>query len=61
MLELVRHSFSPYIVEGVGWQPRRLDLFARLLRGVAVRSLVYPSGLERLPEVARAVLEDLDS
>jgi hypothetical protein len=51
VIELVRHSFSPYLVEAVGLQPRRLDLFARLVRQVPVSRLYCPHGLEHLPEV----------
>ena len=56
VVELVRHSFSPYLVEAVGLQPRRLDLFARLVRQVPVRRLLCPAGLEHLPRVAETVL-----
>lgn len=52
VIELVRHSFSPYLVEAAGLQPRRLDLFTRLVRQIPVRRLCCPDGLERLPEVA---------
>lgn len=52
VIELVRHSFSPYLVEATGLQPRRLDLFARLVRQVPVRRLSCPHGLEHLPQVA---------
>lgn len=52
LIELVRHSFSPRLVEAAGLQPARLDRLARLVRSVPVRRLVYPSGFERLPEVA---------
>lgn len=61
VIELVRHSFSPHIVQAVGLQPSRLDFFARLVRQVPVRRLAYPSGFERLPEVAEAVRRDLRS
>jgi hypothetical protein len=56
LIELVRHSFSPHLVEAAGLQPSRFDLFARLVRAVPVRRLVYPSGFERLPEVVEALL-----
>jgi hypothetical protein len=56
VIELVRHSFSPYLVEALGLQPRRLDLFARLVRRVPVLRLSYPAGLEHLPGVVEAVL-----
>jgi hypothetical protein len=56
LIELVRHSFSPHLVEAVGLQPRRLDLFARLVMQVPVRRLRYPSSFERLPEVVEHLL-----
>ncbi|HEV7784504.1 MAG TPA: hypothetical protein VGQ28_04150, partial [Thermoanaerobaculia bacterium] len=56
LIELIRHSFSPRLVEAVGLQPARLDRLARLVRSVPVRRLVYPSGFERLEEVASHIL-----
>ncbi len=56
VIELVRHSFSPYLVEAAGLQPRRLDLFSRLVRQVPVQRLLCPAGLEHLPQVAAAIL-----
>jgi hypothetical protein len=58
LIELVRHSFSPRLVEAAGLQPGRLDRLARLVRSVPVRRLVYPSGFERLEEVAGRILRD---
>ena len=59
LIELVRHSFLPHLVEAAGLQPARFDLFARLVRSVPVRRLRYPSGFDRLPGVAEALLRDL--
>jgi hypothetical protein len=56
LIELVRHSFSPRLVEAAGLQPARLDRLARLVRRVPVRRLSYPSGFERLPEIAEILL-----
>ncbi|MFY9821168.1 MAG: hypothetical protein WAM82_07285 [Thermoanaerobaculia bacterium] len=56
LIELVRHSFSARLVEAAGLQPARLARLARLVRSVPVRRLVYPSGFERLEEVASRVL-----
>jgi hypothetical protein len=56
LIELVRHSFSPRLVEAAGLQPDRLDRLARLVRNVPVRRLLYPSGFDRLPEVAEILL-----
>lgn len=50
VIELVRHSFLPYLVDAAGLQPRRLDLFARLVRRVPVRRLFLPDGLDRLKQ-----------
>ena len=61
VIELLRGSFSPHIVEAVGLQPERLGLFSRLARQVPLRRLVYPSGLDALPRVRRALLEDLEA
>lgn len=56
LVELIRHSFSPRLVAAAGLQPSRLDRLGRLVRQVPVRRLSYPSGFERLPEVAEALL-----
>jgi hypothetical protein len=61
VIELVRHSFTARIVEALGWQPQRLDFFARLVRQVPLRRLVYPSGFAHLPRVREAILQDLES
>lgn len=57
LIELVRHSFSPRLMEAVGLQPPRLARLARLVQSVPVRRLVYPSGFERLEEVASRILK----
>jgi hypothetical protein len=56
LIELVRHSFIPHLVEAAGLQAARFDLFARLVRSVPVRRLVYPSGFERLAEIAEILV-----
>jgi hypothetical protein len=58
LIELVRHSFSPRLMEAAGLQPARLDRLARLVRSVPVRRLLYPSGFERLEEVVARILRD---
>ena len=60
LIELVRHSFSPRLVEAAGLQPARLDRLGRLVRAVPVWRLSYPSGFDRLPEVVRW-LHNLDA
>lgn len=61
VIELVRHSFSPHLVQAVGLQPARLDLLARLVRQVPVRRLAYPSGFDQLPSVVEALRRDLQA
>lgn len=60
VIELVRYSFSPYLVEATGLQPARLDLFARLVQKIPVCRLVYPSGFEHLPRVGEALRKDAE-
>ena len=59
VIELLRHSFSPHLVEAAGWQSQRLGFFARLVERVPVRRLSYPTGFEHLPSVCAAIQEDL--
>lgn len=59
LMQLVRHSFTPYVVEALGWQKRRLTSFERMLDTVPVKTLSYPSGFEHLPGVVERVLVDL--
>lgn len=59
VVELIRQSFAPRLVEALGLAPRRLDFLARLAAAVPVKRLVYPSGLERLPEVHAALAADV--
>jgi hypothetical protein len=61
VIELVRHSFTPRVVEAIGLQPQRLDFFAQMVQQVPMRRLSYPSGFEHLPRVREAILEDLES
>lgn len=58
-IELVRHSFSPNLVEAAGLQAGRTEIFARLVTKVPVRRLLYPSGFEHLEQVAETILRDL--
>ena len=60
VIELVRHSFSPYLVEAAGLQPRRLDLFARLVRQVPVRRFRCSDGLDRLEDNVKTLLRRID-
>jgi hypothetical protein len=58
VVHLIRQSYAPRLVEALGLAPRRLDFLARLAGGVPTRRLVYPSGLDRLPEVHAALAAD---
>jgi hypothetical protein len=59
LIELVRHSFSPRLMEAAGLQPARLDRLARLVRSVPVHRLVYPTGFDRLPLVVASIIKSL--
>lgn len=58
VIELVRHSFLARMVEALGWQPRRLELLARVAEAVPVRRLVYPDGWDHLDDTVQALLRD---
>jgi hypothetical protein len=60
LIELLRQSFTPRLVEAAGLQPARFDLLSRLVLQVPVKRLRYPSGFDRLPGVAEAVRLDLE-
>ncbi len=59
LTELVRHSFLAGVLEALGLAPQRFHAFAALLRQAPLRRLRYPSGLEHLPDVRTAILDDL--
>lgn len=59
LIELVRHSFTPRLVEAAGLQPRRLEVLARLVEQVPVRRLVVPSGPGGLEAARDAVLAEI--
>jgi hypothetical protein len=61
VIELLRCSFSPLLVEAAGLQPARLDLLSQLVVSVPVKRLRYPSGLDHLGRVASVVRRDLDA
>jgi len=61
LMALIGHSFVVGIVEALGLHAERLGFFTGMVSRVPVRRLIYPSGYERLPEVRRAILEDLSS
>ncbi len=59
LISLLTHSFLAEQVHGLGLAPQRLAALAGALSMVEVRSLRYPDGFERLPDLVRAVEADL--
>jgi hypothetical protein len=59
VIELVRNSFSPFIVEALGLQKQRMDFLKHLALKVSMRKLIYPSGFHHLHEVRDTIVEDL--
>ena len=59
VIELVRNSFSPFIVEALGLQKKRMELFRRLVLNVPIRKLHYPSGFDHLQGVRAAIIDDI--
>lgn len=59
LVHLVRHSFLFKIVEQTSLRVPRLERLGRIVRGVRVARLSYPSGLDRLADVRTAVLAHL--
>jgi hypothetical protein len=60
LAEVLRHSFLPLLVEAAGLQTSRFEALTRLVRQVPVKRLRYPTGFDRLPSVAEALLRDLE-
>ena len=60
LIELVRHSYSPYIVEGVGLQPQRLALFSQIVASTPVWQLEYPPGYDHLDRILEVLLRGLE-
>lgn len=61
LIELLRNSFLPSMVSGMGLEPGRLPTLGAVARPGTIKHLRYPSGLGRLPEVVAAIEDDLDS
>jgi hypothetical protein len=59
VIELVRGSFLPGLVEHAGLAARRLPLLGRMGAQIPVKRLIYPTGMEHLPMVRDAILADL--
>lgn len=61
IIEIIRNSFIPEVVEGIGLQSSRLSKIAAILQKIPVKRIVYPNGMQYLTQVKRAILEDLSS
>jgi hypothetical protein len=59
LIELVRESFLKTVLEKAGLHRERFARLASLVSQVPMARLVYPSGLDRLPEVCAAIVEDV--
>ncbi len=59
VIELVRTSFLPRTVDAMGFARTRLPLLGKVAARVPAKRLIYPDGLEHLPRVREAILEDL--
>ena len=61
VVELLRHSFLPNVVQALGWQPRRLAILSRLVEEARVLRMSYPDPMERVDEGARFIEEIVSS
>ena len=59
IMELIRHSFLVELVEAAGLEKQRFAFFAELAKRVPVKRLRYPEGLELLPQVCEALIDDV--
>lgn len=59
VIAMIQHSFLREAVHGLGLAGARLEQFAQVLRSLEVRAIRYPTGYDRLPELAEAVEADL--
>lgn len=55
LIELLARSFIPQLAASGGREGKRFERLARVAERVPVFQLVYPEGLDRLTDVARAV------
>ncbi len=59
VMQLVRHSFLAPLVQSLGLQPGRMEIFAQLVEQVPVKRLRYPNGFKYLPRVIDAIQQDI--
>ena len=58
-MQLARNSFAAHVATAIDTTGHRLRRLARLAQHVPVRRLRYPSGVQYLPNVQRAIRDDL--
>ncbi|MBV6396739.1 MAG: hypothetical protein HFACDABA_02339 [Anaerolineales bacterium] len=62
VIRLMDLSFvGPGITARMGWEPQKLDFLSRLAARIPVRKLNYPNGVEYLPRISEAIMEDLEN
>jgi hypothetical protein len=61
VIELMRFNFNAQISSALGFSPARLDFFSRLVNAVPVKRVAYRTGLDNLPNIQRAILQDLQA
>jgi hypothetical protein len=61
LAELLTHSYLPELAASFGWEARRLGQLVRLIGVAPVGVLRYPGGIDHLPSVRAAILDDLAS
>jgi hypothetical protein len=59
LVELLRESFLPEMVAAFGLEPQRLRMLGNVAKTIPIKRLRYPAGFDRLPEVVRAIEEDV--
>lgn len=58
LIELVKHSFIANLVDSIGLQPKRLEIFANIVRKIPVRRIIYPNGFNNLEKVCNVIIND---
>lgn len=59
VMELVRQSFAAPILQAMGILPQRLESLAKIVRQIPVKRLIYPNGMNYLPQVGEAIRADI--
>jgi len=58
VIELIRQSFAAPILHAMGILPERLMKLSQVVQHVPVRRLLYPNGMNYLPQVCDAIQSD---